>query len=174
MAELVPVRNTTDPNRRGDVVFVHGLNGNPRQYWFPPGEPDKFWPAWRGEDLPDVGVWSLGYENAALRPRGFSLTPRFLQAGFAMPLVDRADDVLLRLGLEGIGERPLVCISHSMGGLLIKQVLRTANDSTTAKRKALAEWTQGVCFYCHPAYRFRSREVGPLLQLSAAHERLRG
>src|SRR3954447_21052355 len=99
MAELVPVRNSTNSTRRGDVIFVHGLNGNPRQYWFPADEPDKFWPAWLGEDLPDVGVWSLGYENAALKPNASWLARRFLQAGFAMPLADRADDVLLRLVL---------------------------------------------------------------------------
>jgi CheY-like chemotaxis protein/pimeloyl-ACP methyl ester carboxylesterase len=150
MAELLRVRNCANPRRRGDVIFVHGLNGNPREYWFPAGEPEKYWPAWLGEDLPDVGIWSLGYENAALKPRGFSLARHFLQAGFAMPLVDRADDVLLRLELEGIGERSLVFIGHSMGGLLIKQLLRTANDSTDAKRRAVLEQTRGVCFIATP------------------------
>lgn len=150
MAELVRVRGCDNPQRRGDVVFVHGLNGDPRQYWFPPGEPDKFWPAWLGEDLPDIGVWSLAYENAALTPRRFSLARRFLQAGFAMPLMDRADDVLLRLELEGIGGRPLVFVTHSMGGLLVKQLLRTAHDSTNARRKAVAEQSRGVCFIATP------------------------
>jgi pimeloyl-ACP methyl ester carboxylesterase len=150
MAELVRVRNCNNPTRRGDVVFVHGLNGNPRQYWFPPGEPDKFWPAWLGEDLPDVGVWSLGYENAALKPRRFSLARYFLQAGFAMPLVERAYDVLLRLELDGLGERPLVFIGHSMGGLLIKQLLRAANDSDEVARRAVLDSTRGVCFIATP------------------------
>jgi len=150
MAELVPVRNCRDPGRRGDVIFVHGLNGNPRQYWFRSGEPDKFWPAWLGEDLPDVGVWSLGYENAAVTPRRFSLARWFLQAGFAMPLEDRADDVLLRLVLDGIGERPIVLVGHSMGGLLIKQLLHTANDSSDPKWRAVVERTRGVCFIATP------------------------
>ena len=100
MAELVKLPGCDRPERRGDVLFVHGLNGNPRAYWFPPGEPDKFWPAWVGEDLPDVGVWSLGYENAALKERKFTFLGGTGHRGFAMPLVDRADDVLLRLGLE--------------------------------------------------------------------------
>ena len=150
MAELFPIRGCDRPERRGDVIFVHGLNGNPREYWFPPGEPDKFWPAWVGEDLPDVGVWSLGYENAALKPRQISLVSKFLQRGFAMPLEDRADNVLLRLESDHIGERPLVFITHSMGGLLIKEVLRTANDSTNPRRKAIVEQTRGVCFIATP------------------------
>jgi pimeloyl-ACP methyl ester carboxylesterase len=150
MADLIKVRGCDNPGRRGDVIFVHGLNGNPREYWWPQGEPEKFWPAWVGEDLPDVGVWSLGYENAALKPRRFSFSRKFLQGGFAMPLEDRADNVLLRLESDHIGERPLVFITHSMGGLLIKEVLRTANDSSNPRRKAIVEQTRGVCFIATP------------------------
>ena len=69
MAELIKIRGCDRPERRADVIFVHGLNGNPGKYWSHNDEPTKFWPAWMGEDLPDVGVWSLGYENAALKPR---------------------------------------------------------------------------------------------------------
>jgi pimeloyl-ACP methyl ester carboxylesterase len=150
MAELIKIRGCDRPERRGDVIFVHGLNGNPRAYWFPPNEPEKFWPSWLSDDLPDVGVWSLGYENAALKPRRFSLVSKFLQRGFAMPLEDRADNVLLRLESDHIGEKPLVFITHSMGGLLIKEVLRTANDSTNPRRKAIVEQTRGVCFIATP------------------------
>jgi pimeloyl-ACP methyl ester carboxylesterase len=150
MAELLQVRNCANPKRRGDVIFVHGLNGNARDYWFPPGEPEKYWPAWLGEDLPDVGVWSLGYENAAFKERKFTFLGSKGYRGFAMPLVDRADDVLLRLGLEGVGERPLVFVGHSMGGLLVKQLLRSANDSSDAKWRAVVEQTRGVCFIATP------------------------
>jgi pimeloyl-ACP methyl ester carboxylesterase len=150
MADLIKVRGCDNPERRGDVIFVHGLNGNPREYWWPPGEPEKFWPAWVGEDLPDVGVWSLGYENAALKPRRFSFSRKLLQGGFAMPLEDRADNILLRLESDHFGERPLVFITHSMGGLLIKEVLRTANDSSNPRRKDIVEQTRGVCFIATP------------------------
>ena len=37
-----------------------------------------------------------------------------------------------------------------MGGLLIKEVLRTANDSSDAKRKAIVQQTSGVCFIATP------------------------
>jgi hypothetical protein len=32
MSELMPVANTDDAGRVWDVVFVHGLGGNPREY----------------------------------------------------------------------------------------------------------------------------------------------
>jgi hypothetical protein len=150
MAELVRVRNCDDRARRGDVIFVHGLNGNPHDYWTPPGEPGKYWPAWIGEDVPEVGVWSLGYENAALKPRRFSIARRFLQGGFAMPLQDRANNVLLELETKSIGERPLAFVAHSMGGLIVKQLLRSANDSADPSRRAILEQTRLVCFIGTP------------------------
>jgi hypothetical protein len=106
MAELVRVRYCEDRRQRGDVLYVHGLNSNPRRSWFAPGEPDQYWPSWLGEDLPDVGVWCLGYENAALKPRRASLARFFLQGGFAIPLLDRANNVLLRLESDGWASGP--------------------------------------------------------------------
>jgi pimeloyl-ACP methyl ester carboxylesterase len=128
--ELLQIHRCASPQRAGDIVFVHGLNGDARLYWCHDGKPENCWPAWLGEDIPDVGVWSLGYENAAFVPRRFTLLRRMGLRGFAMPLTDRAKNVLLRLALHRIGERPLVFITHSMGGLLVKQLLHTANDST--------------------------------------------
>jgi pimeloyl-ACP methyl ester carboxylesterase len=148
--ELLPICGSRDPQRVGDVVFVHGLNGNPRHYWCHEGNPENLWPAWLGEDLPEVGVWSLGYENAAFKARKLSLLRRFSFRGFAMPLTDRAKNVLLLFELAGLGKRPLVFITHSMGGLLVKQLLHTASDSTNPQWRAILEQTRGVCFIATP------------------------
>ena len=148
MPELVRASGCDNTQRRGDVVFVHGLNGDPRDYW---GVPSSHWPAWLGEELPDVGVWSLGYENAAFKPRWFSVLRFIFGRGFAMPLEFRARNVLLRFEVERIGEKPLIFITHSMGGLLVKQLLRTANEShPSSPWKQLLENTKGVCFIGTP------------------------
>jgi tetratricopeptide (TPR) repeat protein len=152
MAELIPVSGNDSLQRCGDVVFVHGLNGNPGDYW---GASDSYWPKWLGDALPDVGVWSLGYENAAFRRRRFSPISFFLGLfagrGFAMPLVHRAWNVLLRLETYEVGQRPLVFITHSMGGLLVKQILRTARDCPADSFEGtLLQNTKGVCFIATP------------------------
>jgi triacylglycerol esterase/lipase EstA (alpha/beta hydrolase family) len=70
-----------------------------------------------------------------------------------MPLWDRAKSVLLQLEVAGLGERPLVFVTHSMGGLLIKQLLGAANgNAAQAPWRAIIEKTRGVCFIATPHF----------------------
>lgn len=139
MADLTRISNCEKTDRVADLVFVHGLDGDARTTWHPKDQADVFWPAWLGEDFPSLGVWSLGYQVAAWAWKGHS-----------MPLVDRATNTLDLLELDEIGRRPLAFICHSLGGLLIKQVLRLASDSNKPAYKALAERTKLVVFLSTP------------------------
>jgi pimeloyl-ACP methyl ester carboxylesterase len=140
MAELIKISEIKDDTRIGDVVYVHGLNGNPREYWqSDKGNPATFWPAWLAADLPTVDVWSLGYDAA---PSAW--------LGGAMPLPFRADNALDRLKNKGLGRRPLVFIAHSMGGLVVKQMLHNALASAGREWRPIAEKTAGVCFIATP------------------------
>ncbi|MDZ8110053.1 MAG: hypothetical protein RM338_31270 [Nostoc sp. DedQUE12a] len=139
--DLFPISGCDDLQRIGDVIFVHGLMGHYRETWHPKGKRDDndFWPAWLGRDLPNVGIWSLGYEAEP-----------FAWKGNTMPLVDRATNSLALLDTYDIGDRPLIFITHSMGGLLVKQMLRHANDFGTARWKAIVEQTKGIVFLSTP------------------------
>ncbi|BAC92036.1 esterase/lipase family protein [Gloeobacter violaceus] len=140
MSELVPIFGTDNPDCRGDVVFVHGLNGDARKTWQPENQPDRFWPNWIGEDVDGVGVWSLGYPVNA-----------FAWKGATMPLADRAVNALVALETGGVGmNRPVVFIAHSLGGLLVKEVLRKAADGSVPEGRLLAQNTRGVVFLSTP------------------------
>lgn len=139
MDGLQKISGGDDPDRVADVIFVHGLDGDARATWHPKDRPDAFWPAWLGEDLPTVGVWSLGYAVSASAWKGH-----------AMPLADRATNVLDLLELDGIGRRPIVFICHSLGGLLVKQMLRHAADFGNPAWKAIVTQTRAIVFLSTP------------------------
>jgi hypothetical protein len=129
------------PSRMADIIFVHGLGGSARGTWHPKGKEndDNFWLTWLGEDCPDFGIWSLGYEVEPFRWRGET-----------MPLVDRATNILALLDAHDLGNRPIIFITHSMGGLLVKQLLRQAYDYGNPDWRAIAEITQGIVYLSTP------------------------
>ncbi len=136
---LNKIANCGNVDRAVDVVFVHGLDGDAISTWHPENDHDKFWPAWLGEDFPNAGIWSLGYAVASSAWKGHS-----------MPLMDRATHTLDIFELDGLGARPIVFVCHSLGGLLVKQVLRNAKDSTDQNIKAIAEQTKVIVFLSTP------------------------
>lgn len=138
--QLLKIAGCENARRQADVIFVHGLDGDARTTWHPQEQPAHFWPAWLGDDCPQLGVWSLGYAVSASAWKGH-----------AMPLYDRADNTLDLLDLDGIGQRPLAFVCHSLGGLLIKQALRNAIDAHHNPHwQALARQTRLMVFLSTP------------------------
>lgn len=138
---LSKVSNCDNPGCRGDVIFMHGLGGDALGTWHPRGEKDSedSWLYWLSQDIPDVAIWSLGYEAEP-----------FAWRGSTMPLVDRAINTLALLDADAIGTRPLIFITHSLGGLLVKQMLRHAMDFSELRWRAMVEQTKGIVFLSTP------------------------
>jgi alpha-beta hydrolase superfamily lysophospholipase len=124
---------------RGAVVFVHGLGGDPRVTWRQGEGEAGFWPAWFGEDFPGLDIYTLEYAAHASAWQGQ-----------AMALPDRATNVLAELVAERLDERPLVFVCHSLGGLVVKQVLRIAADQPGTPMGRILDRTQGVVFLATP------------------------
>ena len=129
----------SDPARIGDVLFIHGLDGDAQSTWHPKNEPEKFWPKWLGEDIASIGVWSFGYEVSSSEWKGS-----------AMPLTDRAINSLAHLEAAGIGQRPIVFITHSLGGLLVKQMLRHGCEFGNSAWQYIVDNTKGIIFLSTP------------------------
>ena len=129
----------SNPNRTADVVFIHGLDGDAMSTWHPRHRPNRFWPKWIGEDIPEVGVWSLGYQASSMGWKGTS-----------MPLLDRAVNTLSILEAAGIGQHPVIFIVHSLGGLLAKQMQRTGRDLGNPAWRQIADNIAGIFFVATP------------------------
>jgi hypothetical protein len=125
--------------RVADVVFVHGLGGDGLQTWHPDGSKDKFWPKWIYEKRRDVGVWSLEYEAAKTK-----------WTGDALALPDRAVDILGRLSLAGLGQKPIIFVTHSLGGLVVKEMLKRGTNSKNNDWTKLCSVVRGVAFIATP------------------------
>ena len=122
----------------GDVVFVHGLDGHPRKTWC--HNPDSGWLDWLDEDAPNICVWSLQYDA-----KKFSATNK------KVCLYDFSTFLLQTLLNKNIGHRPLVFVSHSYGGLVVKKMLHlAATDHKSLGGERLVNQTKGVVFIATP------------------------
>ncbi len=104
-------------NAAMDVVFVHGLGGDRVGTWR--FSPAACWPTWVAEDFSNANVFCAGYKAS---PLGSIL------GGLGASLGDIA--TMLADGLVSAKTKSpcLVLIGHSLGGLVIKQMLRTLAD----------------------------------------------
>jgi pimeloyl-ACP methyl ester carboxylesterase len=142
MAELFPIAEARGP-KTANVIFFHGLGGDAQGTWSADSK-DKasFWPAWLAQDIEGLSVYSVGYEASV---SGWN--------GSAMELTDRAANVLnLLLVNPDLGAGQLILVGHSLGGLVIKQVLRKAADEATDRAEALSfiERVRKVAFLATP------------------------
>jgi hypothetical protein len=126
-----------------DVVFVHGLKGDPRDTW--QGETENgqrtFWPGWLAQDVQGVAVWSFGYPS--------TLTDWFSQS---LPIASLAGNLASRLRDKGVGvgNRPVVFVGHSMGGLIVKHMLTDMANHSNPELAQLWPTTYAVMFLGTP------------------------
>ncbi len=133
------ISGVENEERRGDVVFLHGLDGDAFSTWQRNNDPGLFWPKWLGEKYKDVGIWSVNYASSGSAWLGGS-----------MPIEDRSKNLLEEMRLRGIGNRPVVFVVHSLGGLVVKQMLKDGMTMANAEWNKIASNTRGVVFLATP------------------------
>src|SRR5438067_560372 len=114
-----------------DLVLVHGLTGDMIATWTSPGvEKDigTYWPKWLFQDLPQLDVYALNFPTHVLES----------WAKGEMALYERGKASLDYLASFGLGSRPLAFITHSLGGLLVKQMIRTGIEASDGKWRGVA------------------------------------
>jgi|GEM_PF-3167409 len=130
-----------NPDRKGDIIFVHGLMGHATKTWHPgeKDDPESCWLGWLAKDqeLSELGIWTFGYEAepSAWKGRG-------------IPLFDQSSPLLDDLDSRELGDKPIIFITHSLGGLLVKKMLETA-DKYPQSQKFIHQ-TKGIVFLATP------------------------
>jgi pimeloyl-ACP methyl ester carboxylesterase len=119
--QLAPERGS----RTANVIFVHGLTGNSLETWTSPSPENAVWPKWLAEDLEGVAVYSIGYD-APLSDRDRA----------TMHPTDLASNVLNRLLVDSRFNEGEVILGHSLGGLVIKLMLRRAEAEKNGRAEA--------------------------------------
>lgn len=123
-----------------DIVFIHGLGGDSWTTWMADKDDIRtFWPNWVATDFGNLGLWCLGYAASGSQWKEES-----------MPLADRGVQVLDLLDSNGLGDRPLVFITHSMGGIVAKQFLRHAESVGVVRWESISKKTKGIAFIATP------------------------
>ncbi|KAL9270513.1 SERAC1-like protein [Drosera capensis] len=140
-----------------DIIFVHGLRGGPLKTWrlydtnlsnksslvekidLEAGKQDTFWPGeWLSADFPHARIFTLKYKTNLTQWSGASL-----------PLQEVSSMLLEKLVAADIGKRPIVFVSHSMGGLVVKQILYQAKADNLTD---IVDNTVGIVFYSCPHF----------------------
>ncbi|KAL6207821.1 hypothetical protein ACLB2K_018774 [Fragaria x ananassa] len=140
-----------------DIVFVHGLRGGPYKTWRiaedksstksglvekidqEAGKLGTFWPGeWLSADFPQARMFTLRYKSSLTQWSGSSL-----------PLQEVSSMLLEKILAAGIGDRPVVFVTHSMGGLVVKQILSKAKSENINN---LVNNTKGIVFYSCPHF----------------------
>ena len=128
------------PGATIDVVFIHGIGGDAFATWTGgAADKDAFWPLWVDAAIPEAQVWTAHYP--AQLSRWFGPSFPLLQSSIA--LLDRLT--------QRIGDRPFVFICHSLGGLIVKQMLRASSDAPAREEfRLLGEKAVGIVFLGTP------------------------
>ena len=109
------------------VVFVHGLSGNIETTWTCETSGSAvLWPSWLEEDIPGIALWLVGYRAAKTN-----------WGGYGISITDRANSILARLLAEpGLSRGHIVFVAHSLGGLIVEQILRSAQRDAGSDQRA--------------------------------------
>nr|CAD7428423.1 unnamed protein product [Timema monikensis] len=104
------------------------------------------WPRdWLPKDCPNLRVIGVNYDTAIS-----SWAPLCPQEQECHTLDQRSEELLKRLCRAGLGQRPLMWVGHSMGGLLVKSILVKAWQSSDPELEGIWRNTRAVAFYSVP------------------------
>uniref|UniRef100_A0A8C9WC69 Protein SERAC1 n=1 Tax=Scleropages formosus TaxID=113540 RepID=A0A8C9WC69_SCLFO len=143
---------------KADILFIHGLLGAAFKTWrqrdrdhTEEGHATKdrenyaeCWPkSWLAADCPNLRVLSIEYDTHLSDWRAKCPAENQRKS-----LAYRSQEMLEKLKVAGVGDKPVVWVAHSMGGLLVKKMLLDAWKDPALQ--PLVKNTKGIMFYSVP------------------------
>jgi hypothetical protein len=101
----------------GHVFFIHGFSGHSLNTWIAKHAVEG-WPQWLSREFPRLAIWSIKYQTSVGGGWGGNMSLRER----AIQLFEEMD------GINLLNGQPKLFICHSLGGLVIKQILKTASE----------------------------------------------
>ncbi|XP_008546833.1 protein SERAC1 [Microplitis demolitor] len=102
------------------------------------------WPKdWLPNDVPSVRVIGINYDTSL----SWWSPPCPIEI-LRSTISERSLEFTKKLVTAGVGKRPIIWVCHSMGGLLVKQML--VEESKTGDKHRLCDNTKGIIFYSTP------------------------
>jgi hypothetical protein len=120
-------------NKKADIIFIHGLGGEAIETW--KGCNGFYWPQELANELNTIEVWTLNYNASPIKK--------------TLSLPDLATNTIAHLESVEIGSFPIIFMCHSLGGLLVKQILRNCSDRQDESHK-IYDNTKGIVFVATP------------------------
>jgi len=132
--QLLNIKRAIETKTVADVVLVHGLGGSACSTW---GYADEeAFPRWLTEDFPEVDVWTVTYSAHWWKND--------------MPYGDRATTFGDALIEKGLGSRPIIFVTHSLGGIITKEMLFQAQQVAFSRFSKVLNQCKGVIFLGTP------------------------
>ncbi|KAF4944299.1 hypothetical protein FGADI_12783 [Fusarium gaditjirri] len=152
--ELLSTSESSGKNPRRSVLG-RALDRLHRTSWNTAGEPRPealhddanpaavFWPIdLLSKDFPDSRILVFGYDS--------KITKYSAGAVSENSVFSHAKDLLFALALERPLHRPLICVAHSLGGIIFKEMLSRSSSSTRCEHQNILESVEAVIFLGTP------------------------
>lgn len=141
------VREISDP--KGSIIFLHGLGGDGKYTWTSEEIPESdssstikvFWPEILAADFHELAVYTLDYPA---NPTNWFNNSRYSE----LPRVCIA--ILEYIIGKGIDRKPIILISHSLGGIVAKQLVKLSKSSRTKRLNTFAKNVKAISFIATP------------------------
>tara|TARA_R110000787_G_scaffold25655_5_gene71999 strand:+ start:2889 stop:4187 length:1299 start_codon:yes stop_codon:yes gene_type:complete len=122
-----------------DIVFLHGLAGDRFSTWT--NSEGEFWPQIIADMFANCRVYTCGFKSSKLSS---------LKTGEGTSIMDLGSMIADGLICREVLAPKILFICHSLGGLVVKQMIRKCSDSADKDFNELGRSCVGVAFLATP------------------------